>query len=703
MPDTQTPMSEADIRRKLGRTLRQLGSTRAVIALLLMLIGVIIAYGSWKLPLLRDAERALYDVRTVTAARAVDTDQRIALVVYTDDTNRATGQISPVDRTVLAEALANMDAMGARAIGIDVLFDSPQDDDPLLKQVLSQMKTPVWLAYANNATNPDAITFEQQQDLDAWHEDVRSDVVRSTSILLETDSDGVARRWPRHYPGLPPLMTLALTQDGPDEAQRFEGYTGPIRYRVPVSSDRPVFDKVPIDLLADPATAEFMSDLIADRYVMIGGDFADFDQFDTPFTRTGNPVTGELQTIGVEIHAQMLAQLLDREMPMILPRWTIWVLAVVAVLMGAGSAAPQGGGPAVGLAMILQFSIFLILPFLFEKWGYNTYELPSIGWVGGWLMGYLAVASALRVIGQAEREFATGALGKYLPKSVAGEILRNPERLQLHGEKREIFCVFTDLEGFTKLTHAVEPEVIASLLNDYLDRLSAVVLKYGGTLDKFVGDAVVAFWGAPIAKPDDGYRAAMAAWAMYQAGEQFRKAVPEGVPPIGRTRVGLHYGEAIVGNFGGEGRIQYTALGDAMNTAARLEAANKALDTTVLVSAEVIEKLRSSDIADWFVPMGRVTLRGRATPVEIFEPRPDASVEDRASIAALVTAHASGDADAVNRFTEELGRIGQKETAAGDAALAEGPSGPSTLGIRSLQNLVQRLRQTSGGESYVLG
>ncbi len=703
MPDTQTSTGETRVRRSLGRTLRQLGSTRVVIAVLLMVIGVIIAFGSWKLPLLRDAERALYDVRAVTAAKAVDTDQRIVLVVYTDDTNRARGQISPVDRTVLAEALANIDKMGARGIGIDVLFDSPQDDDPLLQQVMSEMKTPLWLAYATNRTNPEAITFEQQQDLDAWHGEVQSDVVRSTSILLETDSDGVARRWPRHYASLPPLMSLALTQGGPDAAPGFEGYTGPIRYRVPMSSDRPVFDKVPIDILADPATAEFMADLIADRYVMIGGDFADFDQFDTPFTRTGNPVTGESQTIGVEIHAQMLAQLLDREMPMVLSKWLIWLLAILAVTMGAASAAPQGGGPAIGLAMILQFSIFLVLPFLFEKWGYNTYDLPSIGWVGGWLLGYLAVASALRFIGQAEREFATGALGKYLPKSVAGEILRNPERLQLHGEKREIYCVFTDLEGFTKLTHAVEPEVIASLLNDYLDRLSAVVLKYGGTLDKFVGDAVVAFWGAPIAKPDDGYRAAMAAWAMYEAGEEFRKAVPEGVPPIGRTRVGLHYGEAIVGNFGGEGRIQYTALGDAMNTAARLEAANKALDTTVLASAEVVENLRTSDIIDWFVPMGRVTLRGRSTPVEIYEPRPDASVEDRAAIAALVAAHADGDVEAVNRFTDELGRIGQKKTAAGDVAQAEGPTGPSPLGIRSLHNLVQRLRQTSGGESYVLG
>jgi hypothetical protein len=119
--------------------------------------------------------------------------------------------------------------------------------------------------------------------------------------------------------------------------------------------------------------------------------------------------------------------------------------------------------------------------------------------------------------------------------------------------------------------------MIARLLNEYLDKLSAVVLEHGGTLDKFVGDAVVAFWGAPIAYADDGARAVKAAIAMYRAGEEFRRNAPPGVPPIGRTRVGVHFGEAIVGNFGGDGRIQYTALGDAMNTAARLEGANKPL------------------------------------------------------------------------------------------------------------------------------
>jgi adenylate cyclase len=253
--------------------------------------------------------------------------------------------------------------------------------------------------------------------------------------------------------------------------------------------------------------------------------------------------------------------------------------------------------------------------------------------------------------------------------------MRNPDRLSLHGEKRELFCVFSDLEGFTKLSHALKPETVAQLLNDYLDRLSAIVLEHGGTLDKFVGDAVVAFWGAPIAYPDDGERAVRAAYAMYRAGEDFRASVAADLPPVGKTRVGLHFGEAVVGNFGGDKRIQYTALGDAMNTAARLEGANKALDTTVLVSREAVE--RSG--LDWFRPMGTVTLRGRSTPVDVFEPVPEVPADERAMVNALVEAHRTGDSAAVQRLTAQLDALGD------DAAV---------------RNLVARLRATQTGESY---
>src|SRR3546814_10712181 len=123
---------------------------------------------------------------------------------------------------------------------------------------------------------------------------------------------------------------------------------------------------------------------------------------------------------------------------------------------------------------------------------------------------------------------------------------------------------------------------------------------------------------------------------MFRAGEAFRVDMAEGVPPIGMTRVGLHVGDAIVGNFGGEGRIQYTALGDSMITASRLESANKSLKTGVLISAEAA----ATAGRDALMPMGRVTLRGRARPVDGFTLRPDLSAAQRPLIADLVAAHA---------------------------------------------------------------
>jgi len=261
---------------------------------------------------------------------------------------------------------------------------------------------------------------------------------------------------------------------------------------------------------------------------------------------------------------------------------------------------------------------------------------------------------------------------------MAEEIIEHPERLQLHGECKPIFVLFSDLEGFTKMSHAIEPEMVATLLNRYLDMLSEVVLEHGGVIDKFVGDAVVAFWGAPIARPDDGERAARAGYAIWQAGEAFRNSVEPGLPPVGKTRVGLHFGEAVVGNFGGENRIQYTALGDSMNTASRLEAANKALDSGVMASREFAE--RSG--LDWWRPMGRVLLRGRSKPVDLFEPAPDFPAEDRA---ALYQAMILVESD-VEAAIEVISRLVEKHP--GDAALV---------------NLLERTRNLPADRAFVLG
>jgi adenylate cyclase len=657
------------LKERAARTLRQVGLWRLILSALVVLIGVFLARYSWQVPLVADAERALYDIRLMMTTERTEQDPRVLMVTYTDDTLINTQVRSPLDRRILADALRNLDGMGAKAIAIDVIVDQPTPNDDYLIQTFRGMRTPTYLAFTSAATNARFIQNRQEEFLRDFQQKIRTANVRPMSIELDTDPDRVVRAWPRQPETLPPLLARAITGARDD----FQDYHRGIRFRLPAYEDRPVFAKLPIDLLASPDTAPLMADQVKGRYVLIGGDILDLDQFETPM----KVLTGET-TVGLEVHAHMLTQLLDGAKYAGIPRWGLWTVALLVIAAGILTALSDAPGWKVGLMLAGQAVFFITLPFYLQWQGTDTRHLPAFGWSLGWLLAYSGVGAAVRAVGSEQRRFAQSALGKYLPRDIASEILRDPDRLALHGEKREIFVVFTDLEGFTKLSHAIPAETVAFLLNRYLDALSDVVLRHGGTIDKFVGDAVVAFWGAPISRPDDGERAARAAWAMYEAGEAFRKDVPEGVPPIGRTRVGLHWGEAIVGNFGGEGRIQYTALGDSMNTAARLEAANKPLNTKVLASRAAMER---SGI-DWWRPLGRVTLRGRSTPVEIFEPVPDATAEERALVAGLLHRFDSGDLKA----REELEKWGLTQVR--DAALA---------------NMVYRLNQVEPGGSYDLG
>jgi adenylate cyclase len=680
--DAPPPRTKIPLSRQLTRLWTQLGTARLVTTLLMVAIAVLLARLSWGVPLLGDAERALYDARATVMAPRVEQDPRILLVTYVDETLFNTGIRSPVDRAILTRALANIDRMGAKAIGIDIAFDSPRPEDPALQAQLRAMQTPTWLAYAEQASNPNTIQFEQQKFLEAYLAAVRTDKTRPASVRFRTDEDGTMRRWPDRPAHLPPMLANAMAPVDPAHRE----YQGAVRFHLPLraeaGAEEPVFAEIPIDSFGaemDAATLAGFAPLVAGRHVLIGGNIIGNDQFETPLSRLPDLQSGERETMfGMAIHAHMLRQQLNGDWPKPLPSASLWAAALLIVLAGGLTSMVDARASVIAAALGLQLAAFLALPFWLHGRGTDTLNLPAFGWALGWLVGYAAVGSAARTVGARQRAFAQSALGKYLPRDIAAEILRDPDSLALHGEKREIFCVFTDLEGFTKLSHAVTPETVARLLNAYLDRLSEVVLAHGGTIDKFVGDAVVAFWGAPISRTDDGERAARAARAMYDAGEAFRRDLGEGVPPIGMTRVGLHFGDAIVGNFGGEGRFQYTALGDSMNTAARLESANKQLKSRVLISREAATRCGRDDL----IPMGRITLRGRSRPVEVFEPRPDLTPEQRAQIAAVVTAHDSGDKTAlVTQATALRSAFGQDH---------------------AIMSLLERLDHTAKGESYAL-
>ncbi len=626
--------------------LRQLGIGRLLMTLVFVALALMLAGRSWNTPLAIEAERALYDWRHVVTAPKVDQDDRIVQVVYTDETLAATGKRSPLDRAILAKALRRIDSFGPKSIGIDILIDQPQPEDPEIIAAFQSIKSPTYLAFASATTAEDKIMLWQQEFLETFQKSLAPGNVRPASIMIEADDDNVLRSWPARQPGDPDRLPRAML--GP-ASESFKGFDGSVLYRMPAFVERPVFGALPIDTFAEdalfevPEAAELFRKQIAGKHVLIGGHIQDIDLFETPMNKlTGKP------TWGVEIFAHMLAQQLDGRKPVAIPDWVKWLAALVVVGAASFTALSNARPLPLALMIVMQFGAMAVLPFYLQTQLVDTQGLPAFGWVAGWVFAFAAVGTAARAVGSEQRKFAQNALGKFLPRDIAAEIMRNPESLALHGEKREIFVVFTDLEGFTKLSHAIEPEMVAKLLNRYLEMLSDVVLEHGGTIDKFVGDAVVAFWGAPISRPDDGERAARAAVAMHLAGEEFRKNVPDGVPAIGKTRVGLHYGEAIVGNFGGEGRIQYTALGDSMNTAARLESANKQTKSSVLVSREAAELSG----LNWFRPMGRVVLRGRATPVEILEPVPEMEGAKRQIFTELAIRAMRGDVSAITALRE---------------------------------------------------
>lgn len=670
--------------RRGWRNVREAGTRRLVITALLVVASLIIGYYSWHLPITASAERALYDARVYVEAnqRAVDQDPRVVMVVFDDQTLIKAKKRSPLDRGLLAEALRNLDELGAKAIGIDILFDQPQDEDDELVATLRAMKTPVVVGYANLATNEGDIVYEQQQYLDAFLARLEGSRATPGSVRLD-DIYGVTRHFPSIEPGLPPALGRAMLIAAGESERTLPGYTGAIRYRLNKYKGEPIAPILQIDnflddgLIAVPEARELLRQQVAERYILIGGDIVDYDRVATPLSETMDSE----EPPGVQIHAEMIHQMLDgaalsQTTP--LGRWSrTYLIVLMAVLTGL----LEWGSWRVYALIAAQFAVIVGIPFFFQFTGVDTSHTPAFGWIVAWVIAFTAVTSAARAAGAAQRNFAQGALGKYLPREMAEEIIEHPELLSLHGEKKELFVLFSDLEGFTKMSHAMSPEMVAKVLNRYLDVLSKVVLDHGGVIDKFVGDAVVAFWGAPIERPDDGMRAAKAGYAMWQAGEAFRdevQALLPDLPRIGKTRVGLHWGEAVVGNFGGQRRIQYTALGDSMNTAARLEAASKNLDSAVMASREFAD--RSG--VDWWRAMGRVQLRGRAKPVELMEPAPGFPDADRDRLARAA------------RYVDE-------DIAAAIALVADVAA--RYPDDSALQNLLKRTRHLEEGGFYVLG
>ena len=353
---------------------------------------------------------------------------------------------------------------------------------------------------------------------------------------------------------------------------------------------------------------------------------------------------------GVDIHATLLENLLSDDFIRPFPVWGTVALTLLLVLASAVIATTMTGTGRT----VVSYLVLLPVPTVVAFVGYHTgywvpLLLPTVG------VGLALVGSSLANYATEgkQKRYIKNAFQQYLSPAVIEELIQDPGRLRLGGERRELSIFFSDLQGFTSLSEGLSPEDLTALLNEYLSAMTDIIHDEGGTVDKYEGDAIIAFWNAPLPQEDHAERAVRAALRCQQKLAELRPVFAARVGKELLMRIGINSGPAVVGNMGSRTRFDYTMLGDSVNLAARLEGINKQFGTYTMISHATLSRTGSLFAAR---ELSRVAVVGRAEPVVVFEPYfPDEYERERPRLEAFrdgLQAYYAGDfADAEARFS----------------------------------------------------
>ncbi len=257
---------------------------------------------------------------------------------------------------------------------------------------------------------------------------------------------------------------------------------------------------------------------------------------------------------------------------------------------------------------IYELSIFLFI--------HNKLVIAIVSPSLAVIVGYFSSTAYHFLLERQQNVIIKGMFSQYVSKEVVNQLLIDPEKLRLGGERKNLSILFSDIAGFTTFAEKKQPEELVSFINEYLNEMTEIVLINEGTLDKYLGDAVMAFWGAPVEVKDHSYKACVTALQMQETLVGLReKWSSSGQTPI-RIRIGINTGEVIVGNIGGEKRFDYTVLGDNVNLASRLEGANKEYATNIMISDTTYDSCKDKILAR---ELDVILVKGKNKPTKVYE------------------------------------------------------------------------------------
>jgi len=635
------------------------------VALVLLFIGH--AARTIKLPLLNQLEYLAYDAR-LRFTMPGGIDRRIVIVDVDEKSLGAEGRW-PWSRFKMATLVNHLfDDYGTRVVGFDMVFAEPEEsdflahlheyagviDDRNLQRLADQLRTRLNpdLQFARSLKDRATVLgfyfSNQDRTVGALPEPILPAEINAIQPIpaphaagyganLEilqrnamsggnfdnpaADEDGVFRRAPvltDYHGAIYGSLSFNVAQaylKGTFRNHKHNEWVAIGNYRVPVDAQmaalvpyRGAQGSFPYvsatDVLqrrvADPG-------LLKDAIVLVGTTAPGlYDLRSTPVQK---------EYAGVEIHANLIAGILDQRF-LQRPAFTLAaelvqltlvgvILALVVPLLGAGAA-----------TLVTLSLLALAIGANLTLWMKANTVLPLAPVIVLILVLFLFNAAHGFLVESSTRRHLKRLFGQYVPPELVDEMSHDPRSYSLEGERRSMTVLFSDVRGFTSISERLNPRDLSNLMNALLTPMTQIIHRNRGTIDKYMGDAIMAFWGAPVPEPDHARHAVIAALAMQAQMTEIRKEFPKQGWPEVYSGIGLASGEMNVGNMGSQFRMAYTVMGDAVNLGSRLEGLTKEYGVSIIVSEE------TAKLAPGFVyrELDRVRVKGRAQPVTIFEP-----------------------------------------------------------------------------------
>ena len=509
----------------------------------------------------------------------------------------------PWPREIFAKALLKIQKNPPAAVGLDVIFSEPSrigaEDDLIMAEALAKISYPVILAVEaknliiskNNSSAANGFLLPV--------ENFRHSKISLGHVNLIIDKDGIVRKFPSE---IPPYKSFAYEVVKKSDKTILGNELPEALSRIVFSAPSGSVRKIPFWRVLDGSAAE----MLENKIILIGATAPDLhDEKLTPFSR-GTEMTG------VEIQANIANMLISGYRHTPLSRWAsfLWIFmaALIPVLFFIFM---KRSLISVTLSFLSGLGHLIAIVLLFDRG-----TLANIVHINlAWIISTALLFSCKYFFIEREKRQIRNIFSKYVSKEVLENILSS-EKVTLGGEEKEITVLFSDIRGFTSLSEKTTPAELVSILNKYFTLMTGEILKNKGVLDKYIGDAIMAFWGAPLKNENQADNAIKASLGMMgKLKELNRELIALGKPEI-NIGVGLYSGPAIVGNVGSELRFDYTAIGDTVNVASRLEGLNKEYGTQLIAGESVKNKAKENYN---FKFLGKVAVKGRAEKVNIYE------------------------------------------------------------------------------------